>query len=113
RRQNQISLLVIFLVTAFCLFVTWPGNPDKFLPSFIPWPSGGGLNIGNFDRDEFRLGLDLAGGVSVTLEASGAAAPVRSGETLNDFAARHEQRNTALVLREFLGGEPGLNPGLP
>ena len=73
RRQNQISLLIIALVTTFSVVVTWPGDPDKYLPDFIPWPGGGGLNIGDFDRDEFRLGLDLAGGVSVTLEASGSS----------------------------------------
>ena len=103
RRQNQLSLLLIAVVTAFSVAVTWPGDPDKYLPDFIPWPSGGGLNIGDFDRDEFRLGLDLAGGVSVTLEASGAAAPVRSGETLTDFASRQGQPIETLL---------DLNPGL-
>ena len=33
----------------------------------------------------------------MTLEASGAAVPVRSGETLNDFAARHEQPIETLI----------------
>ena len=89
RRKNLIALLAILVVTSFSIFVTWPGNPDKYLPDFIPWPGGGGLNIGNFDRDEFRLGLDLAGGVSVTLEASGKSAQVRRGEVLEAFAQRN------------------------
>jgi preprotein translocase subunit SecD len=90
KRQNQLALLVIAVVTAFSVIVTWPGDPEKYLPDFVPWPSGGGLNVGGFDRDEFRLGLDLAGGVSVTLEASGAASPVRDGESLTEFAARQD-----------------------
>ena len=90
RRQNHLALILIVVVTTFGIVVTWPGNPDKYLPDFVPWPSGQGLNVGNFDRDAFRLGLDLAGGVSVTLEASGESAPVRPGETLNDFSSRTE-----------------------
>ena len=90
RRQNQIALFVILAVATFCIVVTWPGNPGKYLPGFIPWPSGAGLSVGGFERNEFRLGLDLAGGVSVTLEAAGSAAPVREGESLNDFAARQD-----------------------
>ncbi len=88
KRQHQLALAIIVVVTGFSVFVTWPGNPDKYLPDFIPWPDGGGLNIAGFDRDEFRLGLDLAGGVSVTLEASGTAVQVRPGETLLELARR-------------------------
>jgi preprotein translocase subunit SecD len=80
--------VLILAITSFSVIVTWPGNPDRYLPNFIPWPSGHGLNIGNFDRDEFRLGLDLAGGVSVTLEAAGESVPVHTGESLNEFVAR-------------------------
>lgn len=90
RRQKHLALILIVVVTTFGIVVTWPGNPDKYLPDFVPWPSGQGLNVGDFDRDAFRLGLDLAGGVSVTLEASGESAPVRPGETLNDFSSRTE-----------------------
>lgn len=90
RRQHQIALAVIIVVTGFSIFATWPGDPDKYLPDFIPWPSGHGVNIADFDRDEFRLGLDLAGGVSVTLEAAGTAVPVRPGETLIDLARRRD-----------------------
>ncbi len=103
RRQNQLALLLIVAVTAFSVFVTWPGNPDKYLPDFIPWPGGGGINVGGFDRDEFRLGLDLAGGVSVTLEASGASVGVRAGESLEEFAARQDVSVETLV---------ALNPSL-
>ena len=96
-RQNQLALLLIVAVTAFSVIVTWPGNPDKYLPDFIPWPSGHGINVGGFDRDEFRLGLDLAGGVSVTLEAAGETVPVRRGETLLDLAVRADTDAATLV----------------
>ena len=92
--RHQISLVIIIVVTGFSIFVTWPGNPDRYLPDFIPWPSGHGINIAGFDRDEFRLGLDLAGGVSVTLEASGTAVQVRQGESLLDLSRRSDVIDT-------------------
>lgn len=88
KRQNQIALFVIVAVTAFCVVVVWPGRPDKYLPKFIPWPGGHGLNLAGFDRDAFRLGLDLAGGASITLEATGDAEAVHTGESLEDFSRR-------------------------
>ncbi len=79
---------LILILTAFAIAASWPSNPDRYLPSFIPWPEGSGVNVGNWTRDEFRLGLDLAGGVSITLEVAGEAAPVRRGESLNQFLER-------------------------
>ena len=87
-RQNQLAFLVIVAVTIFGVIVTWPGNPGRYLPNFIPWPSGGGIDVGGFEREEFRLGLDLAGGVSVTLEATGTSLLVRPDESLERFAQR-------------------------
>ena len=74
---------MIVVVTVFGLIVTWPGNPDDYLPDFIPWPSGDGIDVAGFERDNFRLGLDLAGGVSVTLEATGTSLLVRPGNRSN------------------------------
>ena len=88
-RQNQLAAVVIVAVTIFGVIVTWPGNPGRYLPNFIPWPSGGGIDVGGFEREEFRLGLDLAGGVSVTLEATGTSLLVRPGESLERFAERN------------------------
>ena len=101
-RDAYIFALIIIL-TAFAIAASWPGNPDRYLPSFIPWPQGGGVQVGDWTRDEFRLGLDLAGGVSITLEVSGEAAPVRRGESLNQFLER-EAVDLATVLE--------LNPDL-
>ena len=86
-RDAYIFALIIIL-TAFAIAASWPGNPDRYLPNFIPWPTGGGVSVGDWTRDEFHLGLDLAGGVSITLEVAGEAAPVRRGESLTQFLDR-------------------------
>ena len=86
-RDGYIFALIIIL-TAFAIAASWPGNPDRYLPNFIPWPTGGGVSVGDWTRDEFHLGLDLAGGVSITLEVAGEAAPVRRGESLTQFLDR-------------------------
>ncbi len=86
-RDGYIFALIIILA-AFAIAASWPGNPDRYLPNFIPWPTGGGVSVGDWTRDEFHLGLDLAGGVSITLEVAGEAAPVRRGESLTQFLDR-------------------------
>lgn len=69
QRLNLLTLLFIFALTAFSFYVVWPGNPDQYLPDFIPWPKGRGLQLGDFDRRAMRLGLDLRGGTRILLEA--------------------------------------------
>ncbi len=103
RFRDAYTFAVIIILTAFAIAASWPGNPDRYLPNFIPWPEGGGVQVGDWTRDEFRLGLDLAGGVSITLEVSGEAAPVRRGESLSQFLER-EGAELATVLE--------LNPAL-
>ena len=114
RRQNQLALVVILVVTVFGVIVTWPGSPDRYLPDFIPWPSGSGIDVGGFDRDDFRLGLDLAGGVSVMLEATGTSSLVRTGESLERFAERNETSIDELVeLNRGLGSVDAADFGRP
>ncbi|MCS7276888.1 MAG: protein translocase subunit SecD [Dehalococcoidia bacterium] len=70
RRPTDLLLLLFVLgLTAFAVVVVWPGDPNRYLPDFIPWPRGQGLKIGDFDRQAMRLGLDLKGGTYVLLEA--------------------------------------------
>ena len=69
RRSNQIRLAFIALITAFSLIAIWPDQPHRYLPDFIPLPSGGGVHLGSFERDAMRLGLDLQGGTRLVLEA--------------------------------------------
>ena len=101
-RDAYVFALIVIL-TAFAVAASWPGNPDRYLPSFIPWPAGSGVSVGDWERTEFRLGLDLAGGVSITLEVSGEAAQVRRGESLNQFLEREGVQ---------LGDVLSLNPDL-
>ena len=88
RFRDAYIFALILILTAFAIAASWPGNPDRYLPSSIPWPEGNGVRVGDWTRNEFRLGLDLAGGVSITLEVAGEAAPIRRGESLNQFIER-------------------------
>ena len=104
RFRDAYIFALIVILGAFAIAAAWPGNPDKYLPDFVPWPSGGGVSVGSFERTEFRLGLDLAGGVSVTLEVAGEAAAVRRGESLNAFLEREGvSRDVVLELNPALG----------
>src|SRR5690606_17929133 len=49
--------------------IIWPSEPDEFLPSGIAWPEGQGIAIGDFERRDMRLGLDLQGGTRLLLRA--------------------------------------------
>ncbi|HWO93161.1 MAG TPA: protein translocase subunit SecD [Dehalococcoidia bacterium] len=69
RRTNQIALAFIFIITALGLYIVWPDEPDRYFPDLIPWPSGRGVEIGDFEREGMRLGLDLQGGTRIVLEA--------------------------------------------
>jgi len=63
-------LFGLLLLTAAALYVVWPSEPEDFLPSAIPWPEGQGVNIGSFERETMRLGLDLQGGTRLLLRAT-------------------------------------------
>ena len=66
---NRYALAFIVLLTAFSLYVIWPQNPGRFLGSKVPLPSGRGLSLGGFNREEMRLGLDLRGGTRTVIQA--------------------------------------------
>ena len=102
--RDAYIFAVILILTAFAIAAAWPGNPDRYLPSFIPWPQGSGVSVGDWERSEFRLGLDLAGGVSITLEVAGEAAPIRRGESLNQFLERE-----GVALDEVISLNPALD----
>ncbi len=67
----------------------WPSEPWHYLPSFIPWPEGHGINIPfvKFDGTDIKgstlkrramtLGLDLKGGTRLVLEPDLSNAPER------------------------------------
>ncbi|HEX2171256.1 MAG TPA: protein translocase subunit SecD [Dehalococcoidia bacterium] len=72
-RSTGPLLVLIALLAGVCLWVLWPNDPERYLPGIIPWPKGTGvhLRIGEttYDRDNMRLGLDLQGGLSITMQA--------------------------------------------
>ena len=72
-RRLPWPLLAIVAATLAALVIVWPTNPDRYLPSFIPWPRGQGIGftIGDFtfQRRAMRLGLDLQGGTHIVLKA--------------------------------------------
>ena len=68
--RTLFSLFGIFVLAAASLYVVWPSDPDKWLPSAVPWPEGRGVTIGDFERKTIRLGLDLQGGSRLLLQAS-------------------------------------------
>lgn len=65
-------MAIIFLAAA-SLWVVWPQVPSNYLPSFIPWPERGWLEVSFrnnvFVRRGMTLGLDLQGGTHLVLEA--------------------------------------------
>ena len=90
QRSTRLLLVFILLLTTFSVLVTFPTNPDRYLPGFIPWPKaecagpiciGKGIDLFGMKRREMRLGLDLKGGTRLVLEADLSQA---SNVNLND-----------------------------
>ena len=89
---DRITLLVIVVVAGFSIYAVWPDEPHRYLPDFIPLPSGRGLpgTLGPLklpchtnDTSQgdtgsknpatnckgMTLGLDLQGGSRIKLQA--------------------------------------------
>ncbi|HEY8476104.1 MAG TPA: protein translocase subunit SecD [Chloroflexota bacterium] len=73
RRRNPLVLGGIALLFLVSLWIVWPQEPSRYLPGFIPWPKSQGIHVNvlgfTFDRQGFRLGLDLQGGTHLVLKA--------------------------------------------
>ncbi len=69
RSATTLTLFIfVVILTGFSVAAVWPSYPDRYLPG-SGWPEGRGIKIGNWERETMRLGLDLRGGASLTLEA--------------------------------------------
>ncbi len=79
---NLIAFALIALLTAVAVVIVWPSDPDRYLPDFFPWPKGQGIEIGGFERETMRLGLDLKGGAYMLLEGDSTSLP--AGADLDD-----------------------------
>jgi preprotein translocase subunit SecD len=85
--RNRTLLGFILILAVFSVVTVWPSEPDRYLPSFIPWPIGQGIkfpwvkvNSGaiSFHFKEaraMRLGLDLQGGTRLVLQADTSQTP--------------------------------------
>ncbi len=90
----RLSLLSILVIAAAAIYVVWPNEPNRYLPSAIPWPSGRGVpsrvakylpchssqtSAGTTAQAQnanpaancrgMTLGLDLQGGSRVVMQA--------------------------------------------
>ncbi|HLA17837.1 MAG TPA: protein translocase subunit SecD [Dehalococcoidia bacterium] len=75
-RSNRIIFAFVVALTVVSVIVVWPDKPKRYLPDFVPWPSGQGASIFGWDaREGMRLGLDLKGGTYVLLEADTSRLP--------------------------------------
>ena len=122
-RRNWIILAIVMALTAFSVIVVWPGAPKRYLPDFVPWPEGNGLNVGGFERREMRLGLDLKGGSYLLLEADVSRLPqgTDADEAMKGVKDILERRVNRFGLSETevtVEGNnrlavqvPGINPG--
>ena len=80
-REQSTRLLLVFVIclTTFAVFISFPSDPNRYLPNWIPWPEeacivdgiciGKGFDALGLERREMRLGLDLRGGTRLVLEA--------------------------------------------
>jgi len=104
RRHNTIVLACIAVLTLLALVVVWPRDPSKYLFG-LPLPGSPGINLnlfGNvFQREGFRLGLDLQGGTHLVLQADMSNVPENErGDKLKGVVNIIERRINATGVNE-------------
>ncbi len=119
QRPTQLLLAFVLILTTFSIFVTWPSNPNRYLPDFIPWPEeacvgpvciGQGIDIFGVERREMRLGLDLLGGTRLVLEADISGQPDIDLDQALDIAVEVvERRVNAFGVAESITERVGSN----
>ena len=78
--KSLIGLFLVLIIIAACGFVSWKGVDES----------------GQGSAQNIKLGLDLAGGVSITYEAD---EENPSAEDMNDTVySRNSQRNSSLTI---------------
>ncbi len=85
--RNRLLLVFILVLAVSSVVTVWPSEPDRYLPSFIPWPegkgakfpwikvNGGAITFQLKTARAMKLGLDLQGGTRLVLEADTSQAP--------------------------------------
>jgi preprotein translocase subunit SecD len=112
-RGYWLLFAFIILLAGFSVVTVWPSEPDRYLPSFIPWPEGKGIKFpwvefnGNeitgklLERRAMRLGLDLQGGTRLVLEADTSGIDQKSiGDAMDGAIKILERRVNAFGLAE-------------
>ncbi len=108
RWWNRLFVLLVFVIAGLSIYAVWPDEPDRYLPSAIPWPSGGGVpgklgplklpchssgaNESNPAADcrGMTLGLDLQGGSRIVLQADVTGLAVTTDEVNQGLNAAKE-----------------------
>lgn len=121
-RELSTRLLLVFIIglTTFAVFISFPSNPNRYLPDFIPWPEEecivGGICIGKgfdafgLERREMRLGLDLRGGTRLVLEADVSNQPdIDLDEAMESAIDIVERRVNAFGVAESITERIGSN----
>jgi preprotein translocase subunit SecD len=112
-------LLLVIVLTTFSVLITFPTDPDRYLPNWIPWPKadcvgpiciGKGIDLFGMERREMRLGLDLRGGTRLVLEADISKNPeLNLDEALNSAVDVIERRVNAFGVAESITERVGSN----
>ena len=110
---NRTLLGVIVVLTVLSVITVWPSEPNRYLPAFMPWPEGKGIQIpwvkveggaitGVMKKARaMRLGLDLRGGTRLVLEADTSQAPdVNVDQALEAASKIIERRVNAFGVAE-------------
>jgi preprotein translocase subunit SecD len=104
RWWNRLFVVLVFVIAGASIYAVWPDEPDRYLPSAIPWPSGRGLpgKLGPLklpchstgdttnpaaDCRGMTLGLDLQGGSRIVLQADVAGINVTPEDLDSGLAA--------------------------
>ncbi len=117
--STRLLLALVAVLTTFSILVTWPSNPNRYLPDFVPWPVeecvgpvciGKGIDVFGFERREMRLGLDLLGGTRLVLEADISSQPdIDLDQALNIAVEVVERRVNAFGVAESITERVGSN----
>src|SRR5688500_3581752 len=119
QRTTRLLLLGIVLLTTFSVFVSWPSDPKRYLPDFVPWPEeacagpiciGKGIELFGRERREMLLGLDLRGGTRLVLEADISSQPdIDLDDALDTAVEVIERRVNAFGVAESITEKVGAN----
>ncbi len=100
KRYNSVVLFLIALLAVVATLAIWPQRPANYLFG-LDLPGSGAIVIGDFEREGFRLGLDLRGGTELLLQADlSEVEPLRRGEAMTGLRQIIERRVNAFGVAE-------------